>query len=54
MLVAGGPHRALRADVAGVLAHLLSDPRSSGRVLYVNSGEQPIEQALEEALSSAS
>lgn len=39
-----------RDDVAGVLARLLPDPRSFGRVLYVNGGAEPIEQALESAL----
>ena len=42
-----------RDDVARVLARLLSDSRSAGRILYVNSGEQSIEQALEAALGSA-
>jgi hypothetical protein len=32
---------------------LLSDSRSAGRILYVNSGEQSIEQALEAALGGA-
>jgi nucleoside-diphosphate-sugar epimerase len=39
-----------RDDVASVLARLLSDSRGVRRVLYVNSGEQSIEQALEAAL----
>ena len=43
-----------RDDVASVLARLLPDSRSTRRVLYVNSGEQSIEQALDEALSSSS
>ena len=38
-----------RDDVAAVLAALLGDPRSSGRILYVNGGEDPIEQALTQA-----
>ena len=42
-----------RDDVARVLARLLSDSRSAGRILYVNSGERSIEQALEAALRSA-
>lgn len=41
-----------RDDVASVLVRLLSDSRSVRRVLYVNSGEQPIEQALEAALGT--
>jgi uncharacterized protein YbjT (DUF2867 family) len=43
-----------RDDVASVLARLLADPRSTGHILYVNSGEQPIEQALDEVLGSSS
>lgn len=43
-----------RDDVASVLARLLADSRSTHRVLYVNSGEESIEQALDEALGSAS
>jgi nucleoside-diphosphate-sugar epimerase len=43
-----------RDDVASVLAHLLSDPRSTRRVLYVNSGEQPIERAVEAVLGGRS
>jgi nucleoside-diphosphate-sugar epimerase len=39
-----------RDDVASVLARLVHDPRFSGRVLYVNSGDEPVEQALEGAL----
>jgi nucleoside-diphosphate-sugar epimerase len=42
-----------RDDVASVLARLLVDSRSGRRVLYVNSGEQPIEQALDEVLGSS-
>jgi nucleoside-diphosphate-sugar epimerase len=40
-----------RDDVAAVLARLLREPGSAGRVLYVNSGDEPLEQALEQALS---
>jgi nucleoside-diphosphate-sugar epimerase len=40
-----------RDDVASVLVRLVHDPRLSGRVLYVNSGDEPIEQALEGVLS---
>jgi nucleoside-diphosphate-sugar epimerase len=43
-----------RDDVANVLARLLGDSRSTRRILYVNSGEQPIEQALDEVLESSS
>lgn len=42
-----------RDDVASVLARLLSDSRSVRRVLYVNSGEQSIEQALDAALAGS-
>ncbi len=43
-----------RDDVASVLARLLADSRSTHRVLYVNSGDQPIEQALNEVLGVSS
>lgn len=36
-----------REDVAAVLAGLLHDPRATRHVLYVNSGAEPIERALE-------
>ena len=39
-----------RDDLASVLARLLADSRSAGRVLYLSSGAQPIEQALDEVL----
>jgi uncharacterized protein YbjT (DUF2867 family) len=39
-----------RDDVAAVLAAVLHEPRSSGAVLYVVAGEQPIEEALARAL----
>jgi nucleoside-diphosphate-sugar epimerase len=38
--------RVSRDDVAAVLDALLQDPRSIGRTLYVNGGEDSIEQAL--------
>jgi nucleoside-diphosphate-sugar epimerase len=41
-----------RDDVAALLARLLHDQRASGRLLYVNGGEQPLEQALEDILST--
>lgn len=42
-----------RDDVADVLAAVLHDPRAtSHRILYVNGGERPIEQALTGALES--
>jgi nucleoside-diphosphate-sugar epimerase len=40
-----------RDDVAEVLDAVLHDPRASHRTLYVNGGEQPVEQALEDTLS---
>jgi nucleoside-diphosphate-sugar epimerase len=40
-----------RDDVASVLARLVHDARFSGQVLYVNGGDEPVEQALEGALS---
>ena len=39
-----------REDVAAVLDTVLHDSRASRRTLYVNGGEQPVEQALEKAL----
>jgi hypothetical protein len=39
-----------REDVAAVLVGLLHEPRASQRILYLNSGEDPIEQAIERAL----
>jgi nucleoside-diphosphate-sugar epimerase len=44
--------RVAREDVATVLAQLLHDPRASRRILYVNGGEVPIEQALDEVLAT--
>ena len=35
-----------RDDVAAVLAAILGEPRSVGRILYVGAGEDPIQQAL--------
>jgi nucleoside-diphosphate-sugar epimerase len=43
-----------RDDVASVLARLLANSRSSRRIIYVNSGEQSIEQALHEVLGNSS
>jgi hypothetical protein len=40
-----------RDDVAATLAHLLHDERAAHRVLYVNGGDQPLDQALETVLS---
>jgi nucleoside-diphosphate-sugar epimerase len=43
-----------RDDVASVIARLLAESRSTRRILYVNSGEQSIEQALDEVLGNSS
>jgi uncharacterized protein YbjT (DUF2867 family) len=40
-----------RDDVAAVLDVILHDPRSVRRTLYVNGGDEPIEQTLEAALA---
>jgi uncharacterized protein YbjT (DUF2867 family) len=40
-----------RADVAAVVAGLLRDPRAAGRVLYVNGGTEPVDQALAAVLA---
>jgi uncharacterized protein YbjT (DUF2867 family) len=39
-----------RDDVAAVLAAVLAQPRSSGAILYVNAGQDPVDRALEAAL----
>jgi uncharacterized protein YbjT (DUF2867 family) len=41
---------ATRDDVAAVLAAVLHEPRAAGAVLYVVGGEQPIDEALAQAL----
>ena len=41
-----------REDVAEVLAAVLHDPRATHRILYVNGGEESLEQALERVLES--
>jgi nucleoside-diphosphate-sugar epimerase len=41
-----------RDDVASALARLLPDSRSVGRVLYLSSGAQSLEQALDEVLGT--
>lgn len=40
-----------RDDVAAVVAALLHDPRAARRILYLNGGEDPIEQAVEARLA---
>jgi uncharacterized protein YbjT (DUF2867 family) len=40
-----------RDDVAAVLAALLQEPRSAKLILYVNAGDDPVEQALATVLS---
>jgi hypothetical protein len=37
-------------DVAAVLEALVREPKAVGRVLYVNGGDDPVEQALASAL----
>jgi hypothetical protein len=39
-----------RDDVASLLALLLADARSARRILYINSGPQPLQDALDEVL----
>lgn len=39
-----------RDDVAAVLDAVLHDPRATHRILYVNGGEEPLEQALARVL----
>ena len=39
--------RVPRDDVAEVLAAVLRDPRATHRILYVNAGEEPMEEALD-------
>ena len=41
-----------RDDVAAVLAAVLHEPASTRQILYVNAGEDPVEQALAAVLSS--
>jgi uncharacterized protein YbjT (DUF2867 family) len=41
-----------RQDVAAVLAAVLHEPRSVRRILYVVGGDDPIDEALEAALTS--
>ena len=41
-----------RDDVAAVLDALLHEPRSSGRILYVNSGDEELSHALEASVRS--
>jgi nucleoside-diphosphate-sugar epimerase len=41
-----------RDDVAAILARLLRDPRASQKVLYVNGGDEELDQALERVLNA--
>jgi uncharacterized protein YbjT (DUF2867 family) len=41
-----------RDDVAAVLAAVLHEPRSAGRIMYVNGGEQLVADALEQVLGT--
>ena len=54
--IESGPFRGEipRDDVAGLLAVVLHDPRATRRILYVNGGPEPIEKALEAALTPSS
>jgi uncharacterized protein YbjT (DUF2867 family) len=49
------PHRGevSRDDVAAVLAAVVHEPGASGRILYVNAGDDPIEGALARAVRLA-
>ncbi|MET0558584.1 MAG: NAD(P)H-binding protein [Solirubrobacterales bacterium] len=42
-----------RDDVAAVLAAVQHEPRTARRILYIRSGERPVEQALETFLADA-
>jgi uncharacterized protein YbjT (DUF2867 family) len=42
-----------RDEVAAVLAAVLHEPRCAGRVMYVRSGELPLERALEQFLAES-
>jgi nucleoside-diphosphate-sugar epimerase len=42
--------RVPRDDVAAVLDALLTHPSAAGQILYVNGGEDPVDQALQAAL----
>ena len=41
-----------RDDVAAVLAAVLAEPRAAGATLYLNAGDDPIDQALAQALTA--
>jgi uncharacterized protein YbjT (DUF2867 family) len=41
-----------RDDVAAALAELLGDQRATGRILYVNGGDDPLAQAITDALAA--
>ncbi|HEU0023732.1 MAG TPA: SDR family oxidoreductase [Thermoleophilaceae bacterium] len=41
-----------RDDVAAVLAAVLQEPRASRQILYVNAGDDPVEEALAAALGA--
>jgi uncharacterized protein YbjT (DUF2867 family) len=40
-----------RDDVAAVLIRVLDDPRAHGRVLYLNGGSDPVEEAVDSVLA---
>ena len=49
VLITVEPHRddVSRQDVATVLAALLARPESAGKILYVNGGEDPVDEAVD-------
>jgi nucleoside-diphosphate-sugar epimerase len=49
VLITVEPHRGqvAREDVAAVLAALLARPESAGKVLYVNGGADPVDEAVD-------
>jgi uncharacterized protein YbjT (DUF2867 family) len=48
------PGEISREDLAALLAGVLHDPRAEHHILDVNGGAEPIDQALEAALTGAS
>ncbi|MDQ1697692.1 MAG: hypothetical protein QOJ03_3045 [Frankiaceae bacterium] len=43
-----------RDDLAALLAGLVGDPRAANRILYVNGGDEPLDNALEAVLTASS
>jgi uncharacterized protein YbjT (DUF2867 family) len=48
--VAPIPSHVARDDVAAVLAAVLAEPRTVGKILYLVRGDDPIDVALESVL----